>query len=128
MAYNCTSVCTRVQHFSNPNVYNNGDPTGDADWFDNARSLNNAATTVANWRQSMATSLPYAPSDLWADAVSYRRIDLSWSDNADNESGYRIERADTSGNFTEVAVTRVNVNGTYLTKSQREWLIQCQSR
>ena len=47
MAY---SPGTRVPHFSNPNVFYSGDPTGREDLEDNARSINNAAFTVANWR------------------------------------------------------------------------------
>ncbi len=35
---------------------------------------------------------PAAPSNLTATAVSNQRIDLAWQDNADNESGFRVER------------------------------------
>jgi len=37
---------------------------------------------------------PYAPSSLTAEAMSSRRIDLQWVDNANNESRFRIERSD----------------------------------
>ena len=54
MAY---SPGTRVPHFSNPNVLNGGVPTGVASptWqaADNALSINTAAWTVANFRQSI---------------------------------------------------------------------------
>ena len=53
MAYNCTSGCTRVLHFSNPNVSYNGATTGTSVQHDNARSINNAANTIANWRQTV---------------------------------------------------------------------------
>ena len=53
MAYNCTAGCPRVLHFSNPNVAYGGAPTGTAVQHDNARSLNNAANTIANWRQAV---------------------------------------------------------------------------
>jgi peptidyl-Asp metalloendopeptidase len=53
MAYNCPSSCTRVLHLSNPNVSYNGATTGTSAQHDNARSLNNAATTIANWRQAV---------------------------------------------------------------------------
>jgi len=36
---------------------------------------------------------PTAPADLTATAVSYRQINLSWSDNSNSESGFKIERA-----------------------------------
>ncbi len=46
---------------------------------------------------------PSAPSALSATPFSATRIDLSWTDNASNESGYRIERSTTSGSgFSQV--------------------------
>jgi calcineurin-like phosphoesterase family protein/purple acid phosphatase-like protein/fibronectin type III domain protein len=56
---------------------------------------------------------PAAPSGLGAGAVSSSRIDLSWQDNADNESGFRVERCAGSActNFTQVATTSANVTG-----------------
>ena len=54
MAYNCGGGgCPRVLHFSNPNVAYGGAPTGTAVQHDNARSINNAANTIANWRQAV---------------------------------------------------------------------------
>ena len=53
MAYDCPSSCPRVLHFSNPNVNYNSAPTGTALQHDNARSINNAALTISNWRQSV---------------------------------------------------------------------------
>lgn len=45
---------TRVQRFSNPNVQFAGEATGSAGVADNALSLNNAASTVAAWRDPAA--------------------------------------------------------------------------
>ncbi len=39
-----------------------------------------------------ATTTPAAPTDLTATAVSAYRINLSWTDNADNEENYYVER------------------------------------
>lgn len=50
----------RVDHFSNPNVQYIGGDTGVTDEADNARGLNNAADTVANWR-TQATGLAVTP-------------------------------------------------------------------
>ena len=41
--------------------------------------------------------LPAKPSDLSATAVSENNIDLAWTDNSDNELGFRIERSSESG-------------------------------
>jgi peptidyl-Asp metalloendopeptidase len=50
MAYNCTGGCSRLQYWSNPNVLYNGIPMGSAALNDNARVLNETATTVAAFR------------------------------------------------------------------------------
>ena len=57
-----------------------------------------AYTSVDNSPYSNETSaittlvLPAAPSALTAAFVSANRVDLSWTDNADNEAGFKIER------------------------------------
>jgi fibronectin type 3 domain-containing protein len=37
--------------------------------------------------------VPTAPSGLIATAISQTRIDLEWTDNSDDETGFRIERS-----------------------------------
>lgn len=55
MAYDCPSGgCPRVLHFSNPDVAYSGAPTGTAVQHDNARSIDDNAATVANFRQAVA--------------------------------------------------------------------------
>lgn len=48
----CTAGCTRVAYFSNPEVIFNGVPTGIDNARDNARSINNTADSIANYRYS----------------------------------------------------------------------------
>jgi hypothetical protein len=106
MSYNCPSGCTRVKHFSNPDVSYNGTPTGidhqtdPNNSADNARSISEARTTIANWRDSGAAppQLPAAPSNLLASTTSQSEIDLTWTDNADNENGFVIERSPDGAN------------------------------
>ncbi len=61
MAYNCPVNCTRILHFSNPNVLFGGNPTGIAEASPssayNALSLNNTRVTVANWRASSTAAI-----------------------------------------------------------------------
>lgn len=46
---------------------------------------------------------PADPSALTATAIDYARIDLAWTDNANNEAGYRIERRQgQAGAFVEI--------------------------
>ncbi len=48
---------------------------------------------------------PAAPSNLSATTVSNSQIDLSWTDNASNEDGFKIERkTGANGTFVEIAV------------------------
>jgi titin len=55
-----------------------------------------ATVSVAN--------IPAAPTNLQATTVSCNRIDLSWSDNSADETGFRIERKKgTSGTWSETA-------------------------
>lgn len=50
----------RVQHFSNPNVNYQGTPTGDPNLANNALTINNSASFVANFRQSIPSTNPPA--------------------------------------------------------------------
>jgi hypothetical protein len=54
---------------------------------------------------------PAAPTGLTAAATSRSRIQLTWRDNANNETGFRIERCQGSGctNFTTIATVGANV-------------------
>jgi subtilisin family serine protease len=54
---------------------------------------------------------PAAPTNLNAAAASSSAIDLTWADNSDNESGFKIERCQGSGcaNFTQIATVGANV-------------------
>jgi hypothetical protein len=66
--------------------------------------------------------LPAAPTTLTATTVSRSQINLSWIDNSDNESGFKIERCKNAGctNFVEVAQVGANVTtfaNTGLTKN-----------
>lgn len=51
---------------------------------------------------------PSAPSTLTAAAQAKRRIQLNWTDNANNESGFRIERSANGGAWTQVATLKAN--------------------
>jgi hypothetical protein len=84
MAYNCSPSppgCPRVNHWSNPDVDHDGQPTGVAytepDSADNHLTLNNTAYTVANFRAPPNT--PVGPSP--ADGALGQSVDadLDWS-------------------------------------------------
>ena len=53
--------------------------------------------------------MPAAPSNLAATAVSAGQIDLAWADNANNETGFKVERSAPGGTFVQVALVGANV-------------------
>ncbi len=85
---------------------------------------NSAYSNTANARTTKS-NLPGAPSNLTAAAVSSSQINLSWLDNATNETAYKVERATSSGgpwtvltstlpaNSTSYSATGLNVNTLY---------------
>ena len=54
----------------------------------------------SNTASATTFSVPAAPSNLTATAVSSSRIDLSWTDNSSDETGFRIYRSTNGVNFT----------------------------
>ena len=70
-----------------------------------------AAYTPANtssWATITAVTEFPAPSDLLATSVNDIGIQLTWTDNTDYETGFKIER-DSGGGFSEIAMVSTNV-------------------
>jgi C1A family cysteine protease len=55
-----------------------------------------------------ASTAPAAPSNLSATAVSSSQINLSWIDNANNETGYKIERSLDGATWAQIATAAAN--------------------
>jgi mono/diheme cytochrome c family protein len=72
---------------------------------DSTASNTGSATTLA-----AAVTVPAAPSSLAATASSASRIDLTWVDNAGNETGFRIQRS-TNGTFSANLVSAAAAAG-----------------
>ncbi len=53
---------------------------------------------------------PAAPSNLGANAVSTSQINLTWTDNANNETGFEIQRSTTGSGGTYSPLTTVGAN------------------
>ncbi|MDP3297216.1 MAG: fibronectin type III domain-containing protein, partial [Thermodesulfovibrionia bacterium] len=59
---------------------------------------------------SSVFAVPSAPSNLTATAMSSSQINLSWMDNSNNETGFKIERKKgATGTYSQVATVGVNV-------------------
>jgi hypothetical protein len=52
---------------------------------------------------------PTAPANLMAGAVSTSQINLTWTDTATNETGFKIERSTNGTNFAQIATVGSNV-------------------
>ena len=74
---------------------------------------------------------PTAPSGLVATAISQTRIDLAWTDNSDDETGFRVERSpngstlwthitDTAADATSFSDTGVECGTTYYYRVRAE--------
>jgi hypothetical protein len=69
-----------------------------------------AYSNTASATTQSGTAIPNAPSSLSAAAVSSSQINLSWADNSSNETGFKIERATSSGGpWSQIATVGVNV-------------------
>ncbi len=126
MAYGCSGASGR-SHFSNPQVrFSDGRATGTAT-ANNARSINETATTVSAWRASTngggntgsggetgggttptEEPIPAAPQSLVSTALSSSSIEIRWNDRSDNEDGFNIDRATGTGTWRRVATVGAN--------------------
>ncbi|GIW53280.1 MAG: hypothetical protein KatS3mg081_2635 [Gemmatimonadales bacterium] len=94
-AYQNTGLMAATSYSYRVRAYNAGGNSG----YSNTAT----ATTLPN--------APAAPSNLVATAVSATQIDLSWTDNANNEDGFKIERCVGSGcsSFRQIATVEANI-------------------
>ena len=128
MAYNAECEdrgldCLRLPYWSNPDLALDGEPMGVPEGTstscvpgeydpncdaDNRKTLNATASTVAGFRGS--TLYPNAPTDLVASAISPTRIDLSWTDNCHQETGFAIERSPGGvSDWTQIGTVKTDV-------------------
>ena len=115
--------CPRLPYWSNPDLTLDGEPMGVPEGTsttcaigeydpncdaDNRKTLNATASTVAAFRSS--TLYPSAPTDLTATVVSPTRVDLSWTDNCYQETGFSVERSpDGMSEWVQIGTVKANV-------------------
>ncbi len=74
--------------------------------------------SVIGYAEVSVAGTPIAPSGLTATPVSATQINLSWTDNSSNETGFKIERKTGTGSFSQIATVGAGVqtyNNTGLT-------------
>ena len=74
---------------------------------DNSGSV--TTSTPINITVNAPVPPPAAPSNLTATAASKSQINLAWTDNATNETGFKIERSTDGSNFTQITTVGANV-------------------
>ena len=98
------TVGANVTTFSNTGLADNTQYTY------RVRANNNAGDSAYSNEATASTGLvPNAPTNLVATTVSSSRIDLSWTDNAGNETGFKIERKTGTGSYSQIATVGANV-------------------
>jgi hypothetical protein len=107
---------------------NTGLTIGTRYWY-RVRAYNGVgSSTYTNNAAATTLRLPAAPTNLQAIASVVKAVDLSWTDNADNETSFRLERAPDNagvpGSFAQVVTLGTNVTSyqnTGLANSTSYW-------
>jgi Carbohydrate binding module (family 6)/Fibronectin type III domain len=114
---------------SNVTSYSSTGLSASTTYYYRVRSTNaagdSANTATVNATTHATTTVPSAPSGLSATAASSSQINLSWTDNSNNETGFEIDRATNSSfsagltsftvgaNVTTYASTGLSASTTY---------------
>ncbi len=81
----------------------------DTTYYYRVRTYNAVGNSGYSNEASAVTTLLAAPSRLTATTVSTSRIKLNWEDNANNETGFKIERKKAGGSYAQIATVKANV-------------------
>lgn len=73
-------------------------------WGDNRYGQLGFGDTISRTVPSIFNNAPNPPTTLVTTVISSARIDLSWSDNSDNEEGFIVERRTISSTFNTIAM------------------------
>jgi hypothetical protein len=87
-------------------------PTGSYVFTVTGTSTSPALTRTSTATLVVQSTVPAAPSGLTATAASQTQVNLAWTDNSNNESGFKIERCQGSSCTSFVQVAQVGANVT----------------
>src|SRR5207245_6728406 len=74
-----------------------------------ATDTGNGSITGASTVQVGGAGLPTSPTNLSATAVSIGQINLAWTNNSNNQTGFKIERSPDGVTFAQIATVGSNV-------------------
>ncbi|MBP1750244.1 MAG: hypothetical protein H6Q52_2783, partial [Deltaproteobacteria bacterium] len=110
----CTNFGQIATVGANVTTYWNTGLTASTTYTYRVRAYNTAGdsgnSSPASATTQPAPAIPVAPSGLRLKAVSKSAIDLTWTDNSNNETGFEIERClgSTCANFAWIATVGAN--------------------
>lgn len=90
-------------------TYTDSGLSSNTTYFYRVRAYNSIGDSPYCTEVSVATTSLASPSNLVAETVSSSRIDLSWEDNATNETGFKIERRTAGGSYKQIDTVGRNV-------------------
>ena len=95
---------------ANINAHTDTGLTSNIQYFYRVRAYNAYGNSAySNAAYATPPSVPGAPTNLTATAVSDTQVDLSWTDKSGKEDGYKIERkTGTGGTFAQIASVAAN--------------------
>jgi hypothetical protein len=114
-ASDCTNFTQIATVGPNVTTFANTGLEANTTYFYRVRAYNSvddsSYSNTANDTTQALPALPNAPSNLTATAVSSSQINLTWADNSNNETGFKIERCKGSScaNFAQIATVGANV-------------------
>jgi hypothetical protein len=68
------------------------------------QEITRSGQLIDSFTLNASTTAPLSPSDLTASPISARQVDLTWSDNSGDESGFRLERSAAGVAFQTIAM------------------------
>ena len=107
----------------NDTNYTNTGLSSDTKYSYRVRAYNSTGNSAYSNEVSITTGyVPAPPSSLKTTPVSSSSIELTWEDNADDETGFKIERKKSGGSYSQIKTVGKNVTAftdTGLTKNTK---------
>lgn len=73
-------------------------------------SNTSAMSDSATVKTPAAGTPPAPPTELEGIAINCNNVELKWKDNSDNEDGFKIERKEGAGSYSEIATVTANTS------------------